>query len=138
MTKRFQTNFPSSSGTLDSVAAGTIVGGPTLDMDQVVVGTLSARFVVDAESNSLTMAPAWQISTNSSTWFTVADANNAAATVLASGTGGADASVTTTITAPPAVYGARYARACVLTGGATGASADTYAIGYNYRLESYY
>jgi hypothetical protein len=123
-----------ATGTLnfDTLVAGTVTGGPTLDMNRVEPGTLSAQVAVDAETDTITVAAYWQVSNDGTTWLRAQDENNIAETVLATGTSGADAAVTRVLPANPACYGARYARLALVNGVATGAATDTYAVGYNY------
>lgn len=125
-------NAQSVSGDFDSDAAGTDKAGATLLMLLVKAGSLSSLVTVDAETNTLTMTARWQVSNDASTWVDVVVPNNPANVALATGTGGADAAVSRAIAAPEAVYGWRYARLVVQNGVATGATADTYAIGYCY------
>jgi hypothetical protein len=60
------------------------------------------------------------------------DPQNPANVVLATGTGGADASVTKAIPAPLPIHGWRYMRAVARVGVTTGATVDTYSIAYRY------
>lgn len=135
MTMRY--NAHSSSGTLDTLASGSVVGGTAVDLGDNArqkVRSLSALVTVDAETSTLTMAAKWQVSNDGSTWVDVANGSqNAAAVVLATGTAGADASVSKAIPAPDAIYGWRKARIAIVTGGTTGAAEDTYALSYCYR-----
>lgn len=113
---------------LDGVAADTITGGETLVMHGVMKGTLSARFQVDAETDTIEISGLWQVSRDGSTWREVASA-----LLLATGTAGADAAVELVISAPDAVYGYRYARAAVRNAVAAGSTNDTYQIDYSYQ-----
>lgn len=133
MLKKF--NLHVTTGTADGVAPAGQVNGATLFMggDVKKVRDLSALLTVDAETSTLTMTAKWQGSNDTSTWFDIANApQNVAATALATGTGGADASVVKVIPAPPAVEGFRYARCSIVIGVVTGATVDTYSIAYNY------
>jgi len=122
-----------TAGNLDSVASGSGAAAATLLMQNVVPGTLSAVYVVDAETNTVTLAAQWQVSDDGATWIDIANApQNPAAVVLATGTDGADAAVTRAVPAPMAVHGFRYARARVVVGGTTGATVDTHSISYRY------
>jgi hypothetical protein len=121
-----------ATGNLDTIGTGVTTGGPTLLMDFVEKGTLSARCVVDIETSTFTMAAKWQVSADASTWEDVAPVNNAANVVLGTGSGGADAAITKHIDAPLAVYGARYARIALVAGGTTGAAVDTYDLSYSF------
>lgn len=118
--------------TIDGVAAAAVVAGAALDMSNVQPGSLSAKFVVDAETDTITLSAVWQVSDDNSTWVRMKSENNVTPTVLATGTGGADAAVTVAIPAPAAVYGWRYVRGGVLVGVTTGASADTATMAYRY------
>jgi hypothetical protein len=122
-----------ATGNLDTNVAGTVEGGSTLLMANVEKGTLSATVTVDCETNTLTMYGEWQGSNDNSTWYRVRPANNAVEVVLATGTGGADASVTVVLSAPDGVYGFRYGRLGIRNEVTTGAAVDTYSIGYNYQ-----
>lgn len=135
--ERLQYNTQAVAGDFDSDAAGTVAGGASVLMSKVRHGTLSMLVTVDAETENLTITPLWQVSNDNSTWVTLKPQNNAAPVILATGTSGADAAVTAAIEAPQGVYGWRYARGAVQNGVATGASADTYAIGYCYQLDEY-
>lgn len=128
----------STTGNFDSDAAGTTDTFPTVQMNVVQPGTLVADLTVDIESASLTMALSWQVSMDNSSFTTVmASPNNAAAVVLGTGTGGADAAVARIAPAPDAVYSFPYARCALTTAGATGATTDTYDVKYRYlRAES--
>ena len=130
---KFKNGISSLTGDLDSNVAGTAEAMSTVHNAQVRPGTLSATMVVDAETNTLTIAAGWEVSADSVTWQTMALApNNPAAVVIATGTAGADASVTVNIPAPEAVAGHRFVRATVINGVATGTTADTYTVSYNY------
>lgn len=118
---------------LTGVVAGTITGGPTLNMDLVADDTLSALVSVDAETNTITIESVWEVSNDASTWYECRGLNNAAIVVLATGTAGADALVTRVLEAPKAAYGWRYARCSVRNLVANGLSADTYSVSYNFR-----
>lgn len=130
-------NALASSGNANTLASGSVIAGTAVDMGdnarQKVAG-LSALVAVLAETNTLTFAAKWQVSNDGSTWVDVTNGpQNAASVVLATGTAGADSTVTKAIEAPPSVYGWRKARLSLVTGGTTGNSADTYAIGYCFR-----
>lgn len=123
----------STTGDFNSDAAGTLDAAATVVMSQVKPGSLCAEATVDAETNTLTIAVAWQVSKDNSTWLRLgATANNAAEVVLATGTAGADAAVTRVIPAPDAVYSFPYARACALSGVTTGGASDVWDIKYHY------
>jgi len=113
---------------MTGIVAGTITPGNTLLMHGVMKGTLSAKFTVDAETDTIQISGLWQVSKDGSTWV---ECNPA--WLLATGTAGADATVTKTIDAPLAVYGYRYARAAVRNAVVDGLIADTYQISYSYQ-----
>jgi len=123
-----------ATGTLniDGAADGTVTGGPSFNTVTAVPGTLSATVAVDAETNTITMEAIWEVSSAGVTWYHVPPVNNAATVVLATGTAGADATVTKVIEAPMAVFGWPLARLSIVNRVAAGLVADTYAISYNY------
>lgn len=122
-----------TSGDLNGVAAGGAASGASVLTQNVTPGTLSAVFVVDAETNTLTQTARWQGSDDGSTWINIANApQNPAGVVLATGTAGADAAVTVAVPAPDGYSGFRFVRAQTVVGVTTGASADTYSISYRY------
>lgn len=127
---KLENGFAAASGNLNTKAAGTLTGGNSLLTDDILPGTLSALFTVDAETNTITLSPAWEVSTDGSTWYRLMGVTNGAPTALATGTAGADASVSRVVSAPKEVYGWRYCRASVLVGVTTGTTNDTYAISY--------
>lgn len=130
-----QNNQQSTALVIDGELAGAIVEGPSLLMSKVAAGSLSARYTVDAETNTITLAALWEVSDDNSTFRRCGGELNAAPTVLATGTGGADAAVTRQIDAPRAVYGHRYCRASVLVGVTTGTSSDSATVAYDYALD---
>lgn len=121
-----------TTGTLDTLVAGTQTSGGTVNMSQVQWGSLCARIIVDVETNTLTLYGDWQVSDDASTWSDVAPMNNAANVVIGTGTGGADASITKVLEAPQCVYSFRYARLALRNGVVTGNAADTYSVVYHY------
>lgn len=133
MTKRYNSSL--ASGTADTVVAGSAVTGNSLFLggDSNKVKNLSALVVVDIETNTITLTAKWQVSNDATTWLDLANGTqNAAGTVLGTGTAGADALITKVIPAPDCIYGFRFARMALVVGVTTGAAVDTYAIGYNY------
>jgi len=137
MAKKY--NVGQATGTFNGVAAASAVTGNSvfLGNDTAKVTGLCALCVVLAETNTFTIAPKWQVSNDASTWVDLTNGpQNAAATVLATGTAGADAAVTKAIPLPDAAYGFKFARMALVAGGTTGASADTYTIGYCYSQNS--
>lgn len=136
----FKSNDKVASGTLDAIEAGSFASGPAMPMARVKIGSLSAQITVDAETSSLTVKAVWQGS-NAEDFASPVDLKlnelatlDASAIVLDTGTGGADASNTMAVPAPDAAYGFRWVRCRLLVGGATGTTADTYSMGYNYRI----
>jgi len=128
-------NASGGSGTLAAQpAAGSTTGGNALDCSTVEPGSLSCLFVVDAETNTLTLTGKFQVSNDNSTWYDLAgDAQNPANVVLATGTAGADAAVSRVLPVPPAALSWRYIRAAVVNGVIQGESVDTYAFTWQYR-----
>jgi hypothetical protein len=122
-----------TSGNANGVTAGNAVSGAAVFMPDLVPSTLSAKFVVLAETNTLTFTARWQGSDDGTTWENIANApQNPAGVALATGTAGADSAVTVNIPSPVGASGFRFIRAQAVVGVATGASADTYAISYRY------
>ena len=133
MIKKFNAHV--TTGTADAVAPAGQVDGASLFMGSDVkkVKDLSALVTVDAETDTLTLTPKWQGSNDKTTWFNfVHGTNNAAAIAIATGTGGADASVVKVIPAPAGIEGWRYARCSLIVGVVTGTTSDTFSIAYNY------
>jgi len=128
-------NSQSTAVGLNGVNVGLSGPGPTLLVNRVRLGTLSALVVVDAETNTITLTPKWQVSADSSTWVDVYQPNSPANVLWATGTAGADAPVTRVLTAPDAVYAFRYARVAIEVGVTNGLAADVGNIGYNYQLD---
>lgn len=131
---KYKSGVNSVSGNLDAVTTGTITGvGTGVAMAQVRPGTLSAKFVVDIETSTFTMAAAWQVSDDGTTWVNLCHASqNPAGVILGTGTGGADASITRVVPAPDAASGHRFVRAAIVAGVTTGATVDTYTVSYHY------
>jgi hypothetical protein len=130
-------NYLAATGNANTLVAGSFINGPTLKMGRAQPGTLSAQVDVDVETASLTFALHWQGS-NAADFSNPTDlaftASNEAATVIATGTGGADASVKKAYQAPASAYGFKYVRCRLLTAGATGNTVDTYSMGYNFKV----
>lgn len=131
-------NFGGASGTFDGVTAGAVVAMPAVymgDFEGDKVADLSALVVVDAETDSITVTPKWQVSNDNSTYDDVMpdQTTSSAGAVIATGTSSADATVRKVVTAPRAVYGFKYARLALAVGVTDGITLDTYAVGYNYR-----
>jgi hypothetical protein len=131
-------NVQRTSGNLSGAVAGTVTPGATLEMGDNArpkVRYLSALVTVDAETNGLVLSGKWQCSSDQTNWFDAASGTqNAASVALATGTAGSDAPVTRLIPAPEAVHGWRYARFALVNGVQTGGSADTWTIGYCFRV----
>lgn len=125
------------TGTADGITPGDPVSGNVVHLGSgsQKVADLSAVVTADAETNTLTLTPRWQVSNDQSTWYTVAGSPDNPATVpLATGTGGADAAVTRVLPAPAAAHAYQFARLQLVVGVVTGTSNDTYSIGYTYRV----
>lgn len=125
-----------ATGDVTGDAAGTVVGGNAVHMGHTSlrVTDLSALIDVTANTSGLTFTPRWQVSADNSTWYTLASPDNPAMVALATGaSGGGDDNGVVALAAPSAVKGWQYARAAVVTAGATGTTNDVYSIGYSYR-----
>lgn len=128
-----QNNFNATAITINGVTATSIAAGPSQVMQDVTPGTLSATCVVTADTSTITLSAVWEGSDDGgTTWKRLVSENNVAPTVLATGTGGADAAVTRVVSAPAAAYGWRAVRCSILVGVTTGASIDLATVGYNY------
>lgn len=119
-----------TTGTLDAVASGTTVGMTAQRTAAVRPGTLAARFELDVETDTLTVAAGWQVSVNGSTWIEHLDSylNAPTRVVLGTGTAGADAAHDFSIPCPPGWEGYEYVRPTLVTAGTTGATVDTYTV----------
>jgi hypothetical protein len=121
------------TGNLDGNAAGTREGMGSVSMHRVLDGSLSALLEVDCETNTMTMFAEWQVSLDGSAWVLCSNGTqNAAAVVLATGTGGADPLVTRVLEAPASVYAYPYARLALRNEVAAGNTVDTYSCRYAY------
>lgn len=115
-------------------AAATVVAGPTMIMGDVQPGTLMVLSYSQATTNNLTLTGKWQVSetgTTAGTWYDAPLGNNAANVTIVTGTGSAVAS-TRFIEAPDSVYGWKFARYSLVTGGATAAAGDEYSMSYQH------
>lgn len=123
------------SGDLTSApVAGTTTAGTALATAGIELGTLSCLFVIDAETDTITITGKFQVSADNSTWYDLAgDAQNPANVVIATGTAGADATVNRVLPVPPAALGWKYVRPAIVNGVATGGAADTYAMTFYFR-----
>lgn len=111
--------------------------GPSLAMNDVTVGSLSALVYMQAKVNLMTMEPQWQVSKDGTTWYDAKTSNNAAAVVAVTGTG-SNVSTTIAVSAPDAVYGYAYSRLSVVSRLADAVDAnDEYSIEYNYLKRGY-
>jgi len=126
------TSTTASQANLNGVTAGSDGAGAAIKTQVVYPGTLSALYVVDAETNTLTITAVWQVSDDASTWYDLATSNNAANVALATGTSGADPVVSRAIPCPAEAYGWRNVRAVARVGVTTGTSSDLYTITYRY------
>jgi hypothetical protein len=115
---------------MTGIVKGATTGGPTLMMSMVKTGSLSALVALDAETDTITLQAFWEVSNDGVTFVPIVPLNNAANVVWATGTAGADATVTKVLPAPESIYGWRYARVSVMNLVANGLIADTYEIGY--------
>ena len=116
------------AGTFNGVAAASGVSGEILAAQTVQIDSLSAVWVLLADTSTITLTCSWQGSDDRTTWIDIAHApNNAAGVVFATGTAGADTAVTKCIPCPQAAQGFRYLRpratVGVVTGAAVGAGA---------------
>lgn len=132
---RLMNGVSTTSGNLNTLVAGTITPGATLQVSTAAFGTISATCTFLAETNTITLSAVWQVSNDASTWLRAVDENDAAPVAVGTGTAGADSAVTRVVAAPRTVYGWRYVRCGVLNGVVTGATADTYSIAYNYAAQ---
>ena len=119
-----------TTGTLDAVASGTTVGMTSQRTAAIRPGTLSARFELDVETDTLTVAAGWQVSVDGTTWINFSDTYRMAPTrvVLGTGTAGADAAHDDALPCPPGWEGFEYVRPVLVTAGTTGATVDTYTV----------
>lgn len=128
-------NVTQSSGNLNGQAAGSVVAGTGSieigDNARQKIRALQCLVTATANTASLTVAMKWQVSNDRATWVDASNGpQNAASVPFTTGTSVAKTMV---ISAPDSVYASRFARCVIVTGGATGAAADTYNIGYMYR-----
>lgn len=124
--KRFNAHV--TTGNATGVGAGSAVSGSTLFIGRTYqkVRNLAAQVVATAVTTSLTYTARWQGSNDGSTWYTVTNGpQNASGVALTSGT-------QVGIEAAEGVYSYAFGRCQLVVGAATGATQDTYSIGYNY------
>lgn len=127
-------NAHQSAPVLNTLVSGSVVTGNAVsvgDIQRQKAFYLCAQVSVTPATASLTFTAKWQVSPDNSTWTDVSNGTqNAASVVLATGTSAAVARV---IPAPTEVYGNKFARLALTTGGATAGVSDVCSIGYNYR-----
>lgn len=71
-----------TSGDLGSSSDGDLVGGPSMHMDIVQPGTLSAKLAIHSETSSLDIYPEWEVSDDESTWLRCTPPDNASSAKL--------------------------------------------------------
>ena len=121
---------PQAASSLDVTACRARFDRPDVAGHLVVrAGTLVA---LDAETDTICLEAIWQVSNDNVTFYEVVAPTNAPPFSVATGTAGADATVTVALQAPDAVYGALYARVAVRNRFAIGTVNDTYVVGYNF------
>jgi len=127
---RFQNS--ATTGTANGQAVGYTVNGSALSVGKESggpkLGTLSAFVAADC-TGGVTWTPSWQISNDATNYYNVSPAANVADVAISTTTTGK------VIDAPNAVYGARYARLKLVTGGVTGVTVNTCGISYNYAVD---
>ncbi len=131
---RYANNQQAVSGDFNTLVATSVQSMGTVNMVNVTPGTLCCELALDAETNTITLTPKWQVSRDGgSTWLDCApDPNNGTYAAQATGTAGADATVTKVLPAPDAVYGYPLARVGVTVGVTTGTANDTYVASYSW------
>lgn len=115
-------------------ASGTVVAGPTMIMGDVQPGTLMVLAYAQATTNTLTLTGKWQVSetgTAAGTWYDAPISTNATNAVIVTGTGSAVAS-TRFVEAPDSVYGWKFARYSLVTGGTTASTGDEHSMSYQH------
>ncbi len=125
-----------ATGDFDSDVAGTTNAGTSIRTNNIQPGTLSCDFLVDAETDTITITGKWQVSDDNVTFVDMPPENNAANVALATGTAGADAAVTLAVPAPYAISGRKWVRAAVTNGVVTGNTVDTFSMTLFYRKVS--
>lgn len=122
------------TGNLNTVVAGTSTSSASLVVRTELFepGQLTCEFALLAETNTLTLEGRWEVSDDNSTWVDMPVQNNAAVTVLGTGTAGADSTVTKALPVPLAASSYNYVRPVVVNRVATGATADTYSMTLRY------
>jgi hypothetical protein len=131
---RWRTASGGSGDLTAAPVAGSTTGGTALATAGIEPGTLSCLFVVDAETDTITLTGKFQVSDDNSTYYDLAgDAQNPANVLLATGTAGADAAVSRVLPVPTQALGWKYVRAAVVNLVATGGATDTYAMTFHFR-----
>lgn len=121
------------NGAFSGAAPKTVSGNP-LDPRVAGVGSLSAWIDYLITTNTITFTAAWEVSSDGTNWYPARPGNAPANVAIATGNGGLVTSAVA-ISAPEAVYGAKYARVSVTTGvgAGGGAGVDEVTISYSYR-----
>ncbi len=115
-------------------ASGSSIVGPVVAMGDLEPGTLSVLLYAQATTNTLTLTGKWQVSlkgTAGDTWYDAMTVNDAANVLLVTGTGSA-VNTTRFVEAPDSVYGYRFARYVLVTGGTTASTGDEYSMSYQF------
>lgn len=128
-TLRFNTNIV--TGTLNGISNASATGNTLfLGTTFLKLEHLTAYLIVTAATSSITVTPYWQVSNDATTFRTMhAQPNVPLNLPIATGA----ENVTEVVPPPRGLEGYRYARLMLLVGGATGAAADLFSIGYSYR-----
>lgn len=114
--------------------AGTTIGGPVVTIGNVQPGTLCALVYGQATTNLLTLTGKWQVSEtglSGGTWYDARLMHAPTDVTIVTGTGSAVAD-TRFYDAPLSVYGYKFARFALVTGGAAGGAGDEYQISYQF------
>lgn len=127
-----QVKVAAVTGNLNTVVAGTSTAGTVLRTELAEPGCISCEFALLAETNTITLEGRWEVSDDNSTWVDMPLQNNAAVTVLGTGTAGADSTVTKALPAPLGASSYKYIRPVVVNRVVTGATADTYSMTLRY------
>lgn len=120
-------------------AAGTVMAGNAINLNEVDDGSLVALVYAQATTNTLTLAAKWQALdwADGTTWRDIVDSNNPANVALVTGTGSAVAA-TKYVSAPSGAYGAfKQVRCVVVSGGAAAGAGDEFNIAYGWRMPWY-
>lgn len=127
-----QVKVAAVTGNLNTIVAGTSTAGTVVRTELMEPGCLACEFTLLAETNTITLEARWEVSDDNSTWVDMPVQNNAAVTVIGTGTAGADSAVTKAIVAPHACVAYRYVRPVVVNRVVTGATGDTYSMTVRY------